>query len=160
MRKDRPSGIRFERGTGSPITVANVVLDFTGTLSLDGALLPGVAERLRALAKHVRIIVMTADTFGTARIALAGLPVTVTIVTTGQDKAALVDQLGASSVVAIGNGVNDIAMVERAALGIAVIGPEGASGELLRAADVVVCDILDALDLLANPLRLKATLRE
>jgi soluble P-type ATPase len=47
-----------------------------------------------------------------------------------------------------------------AALGIAVVGPEGCSGELIAAARVVCRDILDALDLLQNPLRLKATLRE
>jgi GTP-binding protein EngB required for normal cell division len=40
------------------------------------------------------------------------------------------------------------------------IGPEGASAELLLVADVVVRDVLDALDLITNPLRLKATLRD
>ena len=44
-----------------------LVLDFTGTLSLDGILIPGVAERLEALASSVLISVLTADTFGTAK---------------------------------------------------------------------------------------------
>jgi len=40
-----------------------------------------------------------------------------------------------------------------------VVGPEGAAAELVGVADVVVTDILAALDLLLHPLRLTATLR-
>jgi len=136
------------------------MLDFTGTLSLDGRLLPGVAGRIRKIACMLRVTVMTADTFGAAARALEGLPVDLRIVGRGAEKAALVRKLGAKQVIAIGNGRNDTPMFKAAALGIAVVGPEGASGELVRIADVVVCDIRDALDLLLNPLRLKATLRD
>ena len=149
-----------ERPGHDPLTMAELVLDFTGTLSKDGALLPGVAERLRKLAKRIRITVLTADTFGKAREALAGLPVEFQLIATGIDKRAYVNKLGAGSLVAIGNGRNDVEMVKQAAIGIAVVGPEGGSGELIGAADVVVNDINDALDLVANPLRLKATLRD
>jgi len=138
----------------------DLVLDYTGTLSLDGTLLPGIAERLERLAKAVRITVLTADTFGKAKGQLAGLPVEVRIVETGQDKAEFVKKLGAERVIAIGNGRNDIPMMALAGLRIAVIGREGASAELLLVADVVLHDILDALDLITNPLRLKATLRD
>ena len=143
-----------------PITMGHLVLDFTGTLSKDGQLLPGVAERLTSISRRIRITVLTADTFGTARNELADLPVEVDLIETGADKQSRVRQLGADEVVAIGNGRNDTAMVKSAAIGIAVVGPEGAAGELLQAADVVVNDILDALDLVANPMRLKATLRQ
>jgi len=138
----------------------HLLLDFTGTLSLDGALLPGVAERLVALAGNLSVTVLTADTFGTARQALAGLPVELRLIATGADKLVFLETLGADRVAAIGNGRNDVAMVSRAALGIAVIGPEGAAGELVRVADVVATDICAALDLLLHPLRLTATLRE
>ena len=138
----------------------DLVLDYTGTLSLDGTLLPGIAERLERLAKAVRITVLTADTFGKAKGQLAGLPVEVRIVETGQDKAEFVKNLGAEHVIAIGNGRNDIPMMALAGLRIAVIGREGAAGELLGAADVMTRDICDALDLITNPLRLKATLRD
>jgi soluble P-type ATPase len=67
--------------------------------------------------------------------------------------------LGAEHVVAVGNGRNDVAMFEAAALGIAVLGPEGAAGVLLQVADVVVPDVYVALELLLHPRRLKATLR-
>ena len=139
---------------------SELVLDYTGTLSLDGTLLPGVEERLERLAKAVRITVLTADTFSKTKGQLAGLPVEVRIVQTGRDKAEFVKKLGAERVIAVGNGRNDVAMMTLAGLRIAVIGPEGASAELLLVADVVVRDVLDALDLITNPLRLKATLRD
>ena len=142
-----------------PLEIRTLLLDFTGTLSRDGRLLPGVALRLTTLSRKVRIIVLTADTFGTARTALNGLPVELHRVSTGADKAGFVRRLGAAHAGAIGNGRNDIKMLSLAALGIAVIGPEGAAGDLVRVADVVVGDVLDALDLLAHPKRLIATLR-
>jgi hypothetical protein len=48
------------------LTAKQLVLDFTGTLSRDGVLLPGVAERLNKLAENLQLTVLTADTFGTA----------------------------------------------------------------------------------------------
>lgn len=154
------SALTVELPGRPPIELSDLVLDFTGTLSLDGSLLRGVAERLREMAERWHITVLTADTFGKAAESLAGLPVAVRIVATGEDKEQFVRQLGAEHVAAIGNGRNDVAMMAAAAMGIAVIGPEGAAGELLAAADVVVRDIREALDLLAHPLRLKATLRD
>jgi soluble P-type ATPase len=61
--------------------------------------------------------------------------------------------------VAIGNGRNDVPIMQRAAVGIVVIGPEGAAREAAHAADILVRDIRDGLDLLLKPLRLKATYR-
>jgi soluble P-type ATPase len=49
-------------------------------------------------------------------------------------------------------------MMEEAGLGICVIGKEGASAETMGKADVVVTNILDALDFLLKPLRHQATL--
>lgn len=50
-------------------------------------------------------------------------------------------------------------MLAAAALGIAVLGPEGLATEALQAADLVVGQVEDALDLLLHPTRLLATLR-
>ncbi|MEP0775544.1 MAG: ATPase P [Acidobacteriota bacterium] len=142
------------------ISIEHVVLDFTGTLSARGRLLPGVAKRLATLASFVRIVVMTADTRGTAAVELAGLPVEVRFIATGREKAELVQELGPARVVAIGNGRNDVPMVQLAAIGIAVLGKEGTAGELIRVADVVVPDIGAALDMLLDPPSLVATLRD
>jgi P-type E1-E2 ATPase len=139
-----------------------LVIDYNGTLAGNGILQEGVAERLIALSKSLSIHVVTADTFGTVQSALKGLPCTVRVLPqTGQNhaKMAYVTQHGRSETVCIGNGRNDRLMLQAAALGIAVIGPEGAAADALQAADVVAPNIHAALDLLLNPLRLVATLR-
>jgi soluble P-type ATPase len=60
------SQLYLEMPGGSRRSFSHLVLDFTGTLSRDGTLLPGVAERLVKLSETVRVLVLTADTFGTA----------------------------------------------------------------------------------------------
>jgi soluble P-type ATPase len=75
-------------------------------------------------------------------------------------KLAFVSKLGVNRVVAIGNGHNDRKMLKAAALGIALIQVEGGAVETLVSADVVALNILDALELLRNPKRIVATLRE
>jgi soluble P-type ATPase len=67
--------------------------------------------------------------------------------------------VGAQGAIAIGNGQNDCLMLAEAALGIAIVGEEGAAAQAVLAARVVCRDILSALDLLRNPQRLAATLR-
>ncbi len=59
----------------------------------------------------------------------------------------------------IGNGFNDVLVLEAAPLSLVVLGPEGASSAALRAADVVCATATDALDLLLEPTALSATLR-
>ncbi|HEX2710763.1 MAG TPA: HAD hydrolase family protein, partial [Candidatus Acidoferrales bacterium] len=76
-----------------------------------------------------------------------------------EQKGNYVRELGREKVVAIGNGMNDRGMLGEAKLGIAVLGPEGAAVEALKAAKVAARDPLTALDLLLHPLRLKASLR-
>jgi P-type E1-E2 ATPase len=139
-----------------------LVLDYNGTLACNGILLDGVAERLSALSKNLSIHVVTADTFGTVEATLKSLPLTIRVLPqTGQNhaKMAYVSQLGRNETVCIGNGRNDRLMLQAAALGIAVVGPEGAAVDALQASDVVTTSIQSALDLLLNPLRLVATLR-
>ena len=140
----------------------HLVADFNGTLACDGTLLPGSADALCRLAEKLSIHVVTADTFGKAREALAGIPCELVILPSGdQDLAKLrhVEALGASRCVCIGNGRNDRRMLAAAGLGIAVMQGEGAAVETLLAARVAVPDIGAALGLLLNPARLMATLR-
>lgn len=155
-----PKGIRIELPDESPLILTNLVLDFTGTLSLDGELIPGVAESLKALSGKLRITILTSDTFGTAKKALQGLPMEVLLVKNGKEKAKFVQRIGGKKVIAIGNGQNDIEMLRLVALGIAVAGAEGCSAKLISVSDILVSDTLHALDLLKNPLRIKATLRK
>ena len=148
-------------GFGS-LRLEHLVLDYNGTLAIDGAPLPGVAAQLRALAASLRVHVITADTFGRVRAELAALPLEIVVTpdaAQAEAKRDFVAALGADAVVAVGNGRNDRLMLAAAALGIAVVQREGASAEAVAAARVVATSIGDALELLQNPLRLVATLR-
>jgi soluble P-type ATPase len=148
-----------------PLEIRHMVLDYNGTLAADGMLAPGVAERLRKLAlppHSLTLHVVTADTMGTVQRQLEGLPCELSILGPDrQDKAKLdfIQGLGGEQTVAIGNGQNDHLMLAAAALGIAVIGEEGASAQTILASRVVCRDILSALALLLKPKRLVATLR-
>jgi P-type E1-E2 ATPase len=146
----------------STFQLEHLVLDLNGTVTLDGQVLPGVAERLAVLSANFRIYLVTADTHGQAADTAERLEMRLTRIDARDEagqKRALVERLGAERVVAIGNGANDAGMLAAAALGIAVLGPEGLATAALRAADVVVSRIEDALDLLRYPQRLVATLR-
>ena len=147
-------------GFGS-LELEHLVLDYTGTLSFNGSLLPNVKERLNDLSKLLNIHVLTADTFGTATDELSGISCKIRILSGGSldvQKEEYIRSLGAEKVVAIGNGLNDRRMLKLARLGIAVTGREGCAVEALLAADIQVMNIVDALDLISNPKRLKATL--
>jgi soluble P-type ATPase len=146
-----------------PYRLAHLLLDVNGTLSLDGELLEGVAERLARLRAVLAVELLSADTHGRLDAIAAALGVAGYRLRAGEpeaaQKAARVHTLGPAAVVAIGNGANDEAMLRAAALGIAVLGREGLASAALAAADVVVPSIQDALDLLLQPLRLIGTLR-
>ncbi len=145
------------------LRIRHLVLDYNGTLACDGKLLDGVKEELITLSKSLDIHVLTADTFGKAKAGLDGIPCELTILPEGaqDDKGKLdfITQLGASETACIGNGRNDRLMLEKSALGIAVILEEGAASLTLASADVVCKDIVAALKLFSHPLRLTATLR-
>jgi len=159
-RESAASGIEVTiPGRKRLLRISHAVFDFNGTLATDGKLICGVRRRIERLAAVVDAVVMTADTFGTARRALHDLPVTVRVVRDGAEKRRLVESIGAENVAVIGNGANDVPMFKAASLGIAVCGVEGTAAELLRAATVVVRDVNDALDLLLELKRLVATLR-
>ena len=139
-----------------------LVSDFTGTLSVDGKLIPGVEERLNKISEFLKIYVLTADTFGRAEKELSGVNCEV-IILQGADqdkqKEDFVKKLGAEKVIAFGNGNNDRRMLKAAKIGVCILLEEGCSVSALTSADILVKSINDGLDLLLHPLRLKATLR-
>lgn len=144
------------------IAVDTLLCDYNGTLARDGMLIDSVRPRLIRIAQTLRIIVVTGDTFGSARDELVGIPGEILILPAGgqaEAKRALIEREGADRAVAVGNGRNDALMLARAALAIGVMGDEGMAAEALRASHVVVRDIADALDLLLDARRLLATLR-
>lgn len=139
-----------------------LVLDYNGTLAIDGTIISGVKEILNSLAEKISIYVVTADTFGQAVNNLKEINCQCSVLNGNnqqQQKLQFITKLGEQKVIAIGNGMNDMLMLKNSALGIAVIQKEGTSLKTLFNADIVCEDITDALDLLRNPLRISATLR-
>lgn len=139
-----------------------LVLDFNGTVALDGVIFETVKNYIIELSSLLDIHILTADTFGTVARQCQGLPVQINVLKSSDhtsEKGNYLSQFNLKEVVAVGNGSNDRLMLERANLSIAVIGFEGASVRALQAADIVVHRIEDALGLLLKPNRLKATLR-
>jgi len=136
-----------------------LLLDVNGTLTEGGALLEGVGERLGRIRGVLELHLLSADTFGTLTTVAAELSAQAVTVASGDDKLTYLVGLGAERCAAVGNGANDAAMLAASALGIAVLGPEGAAGTAVRSADVVSRSILDALDLLLDERALVATLR-
>lgn len=139
------------------LVLSHLILDYNGTIAQDGLLIEGIAPRLERLSEDLHICVITADTHGTAAQRCSGLPVevkTFPTVDVGAVKAAEARAM-TGGVACIGNGFNDIGMADACDLSVCVIGAEGCCGKLLAHADVVVTSILDALDLLLIPNRLR-----
>jgi P-type E1-E2 ATPase len=145
------------------LRLSTLVLDLNGTVALDGQIIPGVADRVRALQERgLSGYLLTADTRGRGAETATALGLSLHRLHSGSERAqkrAFVEHLGADRVVAVGNGTNDAEMLQAAAVGIAVLGTEGTATPALLAADIVVQDICAALDLLLKPQRLIATLR-
>ena len=144
------------------VRLEHLVTDFTGTLSIDGTLVPGIREQLSKISEFLKVHVVTADTFGKAKGEMEGVNCEFHLLH-GEDhdvqKEDYVVKLGPERVVALGNGNNDRKMLKVARVGIAVCLNEGCAKDALTSADILVTSANDALDLLLNPKRLKATLR-
>ena len=76
-----------------------------------------------------------------------------------EQKQALLEDLGASNTVTLGNGANDALMLRKVRSGICVMQGEGTSLQALLASDVLVRSAEEGLDLLLHPARLIASLR-
>ena len=147
-----------------------ILLDLNGTIATDGKIKEGVKERLAILKEKAEIYILSADTFGTLNDIAKNLNVKGMKVDRekyGSEKIAklkILEELKNlnpnKKIIAIGNGNNDELLLKNADLGICVIGDEGAWSKTILSSDIVVKDINDALDLLLNENRLKATSRD
>lgn len=159
---ERP-GLTVAIPGGESLHLTHLLLDLNGTLALDGRPLPGVVPALKEVSRILKVRILTADTFGTARRVAEAAELPVEPLPKGQPggpaKEAVVRALGAAHTAAMGNGVNDGPMLAAAALGIAVLGPEGLARQAWEAARLVVPDPLSGLELFLYPDRLVATLR-
>ena len=139
-----------------------LLLDYNGTIATDGVIPDSIKERICRLAADFRILVLTADTHGTAKNQCEGLHLevcTFPVGNAGDYKEEIINQCGGENCVCMGNGRNDIKMFRGAALSIGIMDTEGMCGALLNESDICVKSIEDGLDLLLNPKRIIADLR-
>ncbi len=149
-------------GRGS-LRLEHLVCDLNGTLAVDGNLLEGIPRILKNLSDRLTVHVLSANTrknIDTIELQLGLTVQTIPRGEEGQRKAAYVRELGAETVIAIGQGANDAEMLKEAAIGICVLSPEGTSVIALQSADLMVPDIFCAFELINKPLRLVASLRQ
>ena len=151
--------IRIDIPLRGIIELQHAVFDVNGTLAVDGKPIPGVTDRLKALGEHLSLHVLTAGTHGNIAELERVLGFPLHMITIGEEKVHYVEQLGPASVIAFGNGMNDVGMLRLAAIGVAVLAGEGVSIGALQAADVLALGPVEAIDLVLNPKRLVATLR-
>jgi soluble P-type ATPase len=153
--------IILQRPGRTPLEVEFILLNFEGTLGTDRRIHPKAKDKLNLLSKRTNIYILTKGEQEAIRETLKKVKAEVVYFKEGevsQGKLDLLRQLGAAKSVAIGNGVDDVPMIEEAGLGICIIDVEGASGEAIKKADVVFTNILDALDFFLKPMRHKAVL--
>ena len=114
------------------------------------------------MSQELDIFLVTADMNKNAERLVKDLPVKLYKIKEAKEddqKLRVVLKKGKNNTVSIGNGCNDVSMLKESAIGICMVGGEGASAEAMMASDLVVVTINDALDLLLKPHRLGATLR-
>lgn len=142
--------------------INNVVFDMNGTLAEDGIINDHVKNLLNDLSKLVNIYIITSDTFGSAGQAVKGINAKLLIIEgegSADKKKEIVYKLGYSETVIVGNGYNDHAMFKQGFIGIGVIGSEGLALKAALHCDIIVVKIEDAINLLLNPKKMIATLR-
>ena len=154
MLIDIPCGTKYE--------IKYLVFDYNGTIAQDGILESCFLNRISKF-KNLEVFVITADTYGTVEKQMMKSDIKVSIISKEngmKDKLEFVSSLGANHVIAFGNGNNDRLMLEKAGIGICIIGSEGASIKALTASDLVVNSLEEALNYIDNPQKLIAGLRE
>ena len=153
--------ISIERPGQGNLEIDFILIDFEGTLALDRRVHPKAKDKINLLSKRTKIYILAKGEKEQVIEVLRKVKAEIIHFAVGDVSAGklnLLRQLGANRTVAIGNGQDDVLMVEEAALGICVISREGTAAETIQKADAVVSNILDALDFLLKPLRQKATL--
>lgn len=139
-----------------------LLLDYNGTIALDGHMSDSVKKLIHEISKDLEIFVLTADTHGTAASECSGLPVTLKTFPSDDammSKLEILDTLDRTHCCAIGNGRNDTLMCASAELSICIMGEEGCYSHLMAQTHITVKSIENALELLLKQKRLIATLR-
>jgi soluble P-type ATPase len=143
------------------IEIEFILIDFEGTLASDRRVHPKAKDKINLLSKRTNIYILAKEEKILVEEALKKVKAEIVYFKEGEaflQKLDFLRKLGASQCVVVGNGVDDVPMIEEAGLGICVLSKEGTFTEAMKKADLVFMNILDAFDFLLKPLRQKATL--
>ncbi len=142
------------------IELKTLILDLNGTLTVRGVLVKGVSKKLKVLKnKGLKVVLFSGDTRGNGKDISDKLGIEFFVTSTGEEKRIEASKLNPETCIAIGNGLIDTALFRTVKLSIATLQSEGVHVKCLEEADIVVCSILDALDLLIDEKSLVSTLR-
>ena len=144
------------------VEIKDVVLDYNGTIAIDGKLIDGVAELVNELAGDINFHIITADTYGSTEKELANINCKVVKIPKEKQDSNKLDyllKLGKENTLCVGNGKNDKLMLKESVISIALIQDEGVCVESLLAADIACKSIMDVFAYFKIPNRIKATLR-
>ena len=148
------------RGT---IEIKNVILDYNGTIAIDGKIIKGIKEQINQLSNLICFHIITADTYGTVEKELENTNCKIVKIS-GENQAygklKYLQEIGKENTLCVGNGKIDQLMLKEAILGIAVMQEEGLCTDTLFAADIVCKSIMDVFKYFKNTNRLIATLRK
>ena len=153
--------ISIQRPGMEDLDIHFVLIDFEGTLAMDGRVHPKAKDKVNLLSKRASIYILTKSNREKVEETLRKMKAEILYVAEGdssQQKLNVLQRLGPHQTAVIGNGLDDGQIMEQAGLGMCVIGKEGSSAEAMAKADLVVTHVLDALDFLLKPLRQRATL--
>jgi soluble P-type ATPase len=153
--------ITIQRPGQGNLEIEFILIDFEGTLALDRRVHPKAKDKINLLSKRTQIYILTKEEKECVEEALKKVKAEIIYLMeekSSRQKLDWLHQLGATRTVAIGNGIDDIPIIEEAGFGICVMSKEGTSSEAMKKSGVVFMNILDALDFLLKPLRQKATL--
>jgi len=153
--------ISIERPGQGNLEIEFILIDFEGTLASDRRVHPKAKDKINLLSKRTKIYILAKEEKECVEEALKKVKAEIIYLMEGKSSRQKLDvllQLGATRTVAIGNGMDDAPMIEEAGFSICVMSKEGTFSEVMKKANVVFMNILDALDFLLKPLRQKATL--
>ncbi|MFW9770806.1 MAG: HAD family hydrolase [Candidatus Heimdallarchaeota archaeon] len=146
------------------ITIKNIVFDVNGTIQFKGRISKKFIKYIKDLKRFYEIYLISADTRGNLRHLAEKLHVNyirIFSVETSEAEAKNNEllKLGKDITVAIGNGNNDYLMLKNAIIGIAILGEEGSTKNAILNSDVILTNVIDAINFLLDEKTMIATLR-
>ncbi|TXT66486.1 MAG: putative Haloacid dehalogenase [Promethearchaeota archaeon] len=146
------------------LKISTILFDINGTLQFQGKVSAQLIKLFKRLKMEFNVILISSDTRGNLKNIANKLGTTYIRInpenqTDTEAKNMELIRIGKEHTIAVGNGRNDALMLKNAALGILILGSEGASTKSLLNSDIVFTNPIDAIHFLLDEKAVVATLR-